>query len=108
APLAGHDGPIGVLVVANRIGNAGAFQPDELKLLETLANHTSVALENVRLMSSLREAALHDGLTGLANRSLLLERTEQALARARRTGRPFAVLLLDLDGFKTVNDSLGH
>ena len=62
----------------------------------------------MRLLSSLREAALHDGLTGLANRSLLLERTEQALARAGRTGRPFALLLLDLVGFKTVHDSLGH
>jgi diguanylate cyclase (GGDEF)-like protein len=108
APLTAHEGRVGVLVVANRVANAGAFHPDELQLLETLANHTSVALENVRLLSSLREAALHDSLTGLANRTLLLDRTEQALARARRTGRPCALLLLDLDDFKTVNDSLGH
>jgi diguanylate cyclase (GGDEF)-like protein len=59
-------------------------------------------------VSSLRDQALHDALTGLANRTLLLERTEQAIARSRRTGRPCAALLLDLDGFKTVNDSLGH
>jgi diguanylate cyclase (GGDEF)-like protein len=79
-----------------------------LQLLETLANHTSTALENVRLVTSLREQALHDALTGLANRTLLIDRTSQALARTQRSGHPCAILLIDLDGFKTVNDSLGH
>ena len=108
APLKVRAGAAGVILVANRVGNAGSFRPDELQVLQTLANHAGIALDNERLVSSLREAALHDALTGLANRTLLLERTGQALARARRTGRPFAVLLLDLDGFKTINDSLGH
>ncbi|NRR29422.1 diguanylate cyclase [Oxalobacteraceae bacterium] len=56
----------------------------------------------------LRELASHDALTGLANRGLLLERLTQALSRARRTGRWAAVLFIDLDHFKEINDTLGH
>jgi diguanylate cyclase (GGDEF)-like protein len=56
----------------------------------------------------LRFQALHDALTGLPNRPLILDRTEQMLARSRRTGEPIAAMFLDLDDFKGINDSLGH
>ena len=52
--------------------------------------------------------ALHDPLTGLANRQLILDRADQMLARARRTGDPVAAFFVDLDNFKDTNDSLGH
>lgn len=56
----------------------------------------------------LRHMATHDTLTGLPNRSLLSDRIRMAIAAARRTGKGFSVLALDLDGFKKVNDALGH
>ncbi|MDQ1383423.1 MAG: hypothetical protein QOG65_802 [Actinomycetota bacterium] len=64
--------------------------------------------ERVRLAEELTHQAFHDGLTALANRALFRDRLELALARSSRTGEMVAVLLFDLDGFKHVNDSLGH
>ena len=57
---------------------------------------------------TLSHQALHDPLTGLPNRVLLYDRISQALLAAKRTTQPFAILAIDLDGFKAVNDTLGH
>ena len=76
--------------------------------LKGLAAQASIAINNARLVDQIRYQALHDPLTGLPNRSLILDRTEQMLARARRSIDPVAALFIDLDGFKDVNDTLGH
>src|SRR5207302_4647038 len=64
--------------------------------------------ERVRLEEELTHQAFHDGLTGLPNRALFRDRLDQSLARSERSQEGLAVLMLDLDGFKQVNDSLGH
>ena len=111
ARLAGPTGLAGTLVVADRRGDIRRFSAADRRLLETLAIHAGVSLQNAHLVDRLKaEAAdkeyraLHDALTGLPNRTLFLQSVLHTLA----AGRPFAVLLLDLDRFKEVNDTLGH
>ena len=73
-----------------------------------LARQFVVLVENQRLLSEVAQEAFRDSLTGLANRAHFLHRLEQAIARRRSDAAPIAVLCLDLDNFKSVNDALGH
>ena len=65
-------------------------------------------LDNARLFDQVRQLAVTDSLTGLSNYRTLLNVVESEIQRSRRTGRPFALLLLDLDGLKAINDQNGH
>ena len=79
---------------------------DELARVGSALNAMADKLQLGR--EELQHHALHDPLTGLPNRALFMEQLEHVLARARRKATPVSVLYLDLDGFKTVNDTLGH
>jgi diguanylate cyclase (GGDEF)-like protein len=82
--------------------------PDIFKSLQAMRTQVSLALDSVALHAELTLQAMHDALTGLGNRALLRERLTCALARAKRNDRPVAALLLDLNGFKPINDTYGH
>jgi len=86
----------------------GGFSPSELKLLDLLANQAAVAISNASLHQMISRQAYSDTVTGLPNRWALDQRLDQEVFNARRTGNTFAVIMMDLDGFKTVNDIHGH
>ena len=104
--IRGRAGTYGALVV--HAGSVGAFTPADGRWLRSMADLLASALDREATEARMRHQSLHDGLTGLPNRTLFYDRIEVAFARAQRAGRIVAVLLLDVDQFKTINDSLGH
>jgi diguanylate cyclase (GGDEF)-like protein len=82
--------------------------PDLQWRLQGLASQAAIGIANARLVEEIRHQALHDHLTGLPNRVLVVDRAEQMLARAHRHKTNIALLFIDLDGFKDVNDTFGH
>ncbi len=93
----------------------GSLSPASMRTARTLADVAAAYLLNAQARDDLRdssdrsrEAALHDALTGLPNRTLILERLEHAVLRGRRSNKTSAVFFIDLDRFKQVNDAFGH
>jgi diguanylate cyclase (GGDEF)-like protein len=84
------------------------FSRSEQDMLSSFAEHASLALTDARRVDTMLHQALHDALTGLPNRALFTDRLQHALTQGRRRGMSCGVIFLDLDRFKTVNDSLGH
>jgi diguanylate cyclase (GGDEF)-like protein len=105
-PLVAVGRTVGLVEVTSTRGDA--FDARAVELASMLAGEAAMALENARLYDEIRHQALHDGLTGLANRVLFRDRVEVAVARSRRTGTRIAVLFLDFDDFKALNDTHGH
>jgi diguanylate cyclase (GGDEF)-like protein len=94
---------------------AGALSPDALRAAQTLADVAAAYLINAQARADLQaaseqslESSLHDPLTGLPNRILLMQHLEHAFLRGGRSGKLMAVFFLDLDGFKQINDKYGH
>jgi diguanylate cyclase (GGDEF)-like protein len=105
-PLA-HGGEVkGVLIVWS--ATAHDFGGHESQLLALLANTSGAALVRAELITELTARAATDDLTGVANRAAWHARLHEAIARSRRNGLPLSVIVLDLDGFKQVNDRYGH
>ncbi len=105
-PLKMEQTVVGVMNLSR--STTSGFTSAETRLLSMLADQAAVAISNASLHQMISRKAYSDTVTGLPNRRALDERLEKEVIHARRTGQAFAIVMMDLDGFKTVNDSYGH
>ena len=104
--ICGKEGP--VRTVGCLCPSPGCFDTDSANFVRSVANTLAAAIDRGRGDEQLTRLAQFDSLTGLPNRSLYLDRLSQTLVESKRDKRPVAVLFVDIDLFKYVNDTLGH
>ena len=105
-PLVSAGQPLGVLALES--ASAGAFRAADLRALESVADICAIAIQNAHYFEQARRMAFVDGLTGVYNRRYFEQRILEELERAARYSGGLAVLMLDIDLFKRVNDEFGH
>jgi two-component system cell cycle response regulator len=105
-PLMHRSRVIGVMNLARN--TPGEFSKAEIRLLNLLADQAAIAIINARLHSAVSHQARSDSLTELPNRRALDERLDKAIAQSVSSGNPFCAVMMDLDGFKIINDTYGH
>jgi diguanylate cyclase (GGDEF)-like protein/PAS domain S-box-containing protein len=105
-PLKSQRGTIGALLVQS--DTSARYNAQDQELLQFVSTQVATTIERQQMLSRLQFMAQYDQLTQLPNRELLRDRLQTALARARRNQSQVALLFLDLDKFKQINDTLGH
>ena len=105
-PLVVGDRPVGMLALY--AADAGFFDEEEMRLLTELAGDISFALDHIEKEEKVRYLAYYDSLTGLANRTLFLERLAQYLGTARSEKQQLALVIVNIERFKTINDAFGR
>jgi diguanylate cyclase (GGDEF)-like protein len=105
-PISYGETLLGVLNVESQGENA--FAEQDVLILRTLADLLATALHNVFVFQKMQHQSITDALTGIKTRRFFLEALQSEWKRAARSGRPFSVVVLDLDKFKEVNDTMGH
>jgi diguanylate cyclase (GGDEF)-like protein len=106
-PLRSGQTTVGSLEVVNRLSDLRTFRTADVQVLETIAAHAAVAVENSRLVERLRYDAYHDRLTALPNRRRITDALAESV-KVRAPNEVVAVLLFDVDGLRDVNESMGH
>ena len=101
-----HLGLTGILVISHF--SDYRFDPNLMDELKILSSHLNVAIENISLRRKLQEMADTDGLTGIYNHRYFQHTLDRELSRAERYSRPLSLVMIDIDHFKKLNDTLGH
>jgi diguanylate cyclase (GGDEF)-like protein len=105
-PLSTDGYEVGVLFLGKFIKEP--FSPSAEEFIETISAQAAIAVENARLYSQAQELAIHNGLTGIYNYRYFMKQLDEEIKRAERYGRSVALMMIDIDLFKHVNDSFGH
>jgi diguanylate cyclase (GGDEF)-like protein len=105
-PLLYEKDLLGVLVLMSERINA--FSPNQIELLKVLGNQASTSITNAKFHAEIEKLAITDGLTGLFNHRHFQERLTQEFNRLQRFSEPLALLFIDIDNFKKINDAYGH
>jgi diguanylate cyclase (GGDEF)-like protein len=106
-PLLCQDKAVGVLNLADKSGTAG-FTPDDIALVELVGQLVGASLGNIAMFERIQHQARTDGLTGLVNHKSFYEVLEKELWRSKRYGEQISLIMVDIDNFKKINDTLGH
>ncbi|MGO8793956.1 MAG: diguanylate cyclase [Candidatus Sulfotelmatobacter sp.] len=106
-PILAQGETLGILHLQATTG-AAQFQPAEMSLKTTFAGQVGLSIANIKLREALRTQSVRDALTGLYNRRYLEEVLEREVRRAGRAAQSLGILMIDLDHFKTFNDTYGH
>ncbi|HYP29171.1 MAG TPA: diguanylate cyclase [Blastocatellia bacterium] len=105
-PLIREDDLVGALALYSE--QDCGYSADEVRLLETIANHAAAAVHNALVFERTQESAVTDNLTGLPNSRYMYSFFDQERSRAERHGYNMVLMMMDLDGFKKINDTYGH
>src|SRR2546426_9532256 len=105
-PLVSFGQTLGVLVLDS--AQTGAFNPNDIQSLESVADICATAIQNAHYVDRVKQLAYLDGLTGIFNRRFFELRIAEELERARRFNTGMAVVMVDIDQFKRLNDEFGH
>ncbi len=104
-PLVARGSTVGVLVIGR---DSVPFAAEEVRVAMSMADYLSLALSNARLYSRMQQRAEIDQLSGVLTRRAFMESAEQVIDHAFHTGKPLCCIILDLDHFKSINDTYGH
>jgi diguanylate cyclase (GGDEF)-like protein/PAS domain S-box-containing protein len=107
-PLIAHGETIGVMSLQNEDNSELHMSPAKQQLARNVADTTALTLANLNMREALRQQAIRDPLTGLFNRRYLEETLDREVQRAKRNHQLMGIIMIDIDYFKTINDTYGH